>query len=153
VNIGLVGWTETFHGCSDIASDELRLDLRWPTHCPCGYEFKPDDYWQHVFQQRYVDKATGNHYTLHNAPPGAMWNADWMKDRVGPDGVALCVRLPNGLDWLCDGPSCSTDGKLGSGWARTGTLPNVSATPSIFSNQGAKNQWHGFLVDGNLVEC
>lgn len=153
VNIGVVPWTEKFHGCSDIASDELRLDARWPLCCSCGYEFKSDDQWQHSFKQRYVDEATGYYYTLHEAPPGAMWNADWMKDHIGPDGIALCVRLPNKIDWLVDGPNRNADGSLGPGWTRSGTLPKVTARPSIFSNQGAQNQWHGYLTDGILEEC
>lgn len=90
------------------------------------------------------------------APPGAMWDADWyegskLKDgrpyNRNPDGVTLCVRTPGG-DWIVDGPSFSCRVEVGS-WSRSGTLPNVTATPSIH----IPGKYHGWLRDGQLVEC
>ena len=90
------------------------------------------------------------------APVGAMWDADWFRgekhqsglayDR-NPDGVVLCVRTPGG-DWVIDGPSFTNRVETGS-WSRTGTIPNVTATPSIH----IPGKYHGWLRDGYLVEC
>lgn len=88
--------------------------------------------------------------TIEPAPIGAMWDADWfagLKHDSGlrfdrnPDGIVLCVRAPGG-DWLVDGPSSG-----GGSWSRTGTIPNVTATPSIL-----QPSYHGWLREGCLVE-
>jgi hypothetical protein len=90
------------------------------------------------------------------APVGAMWDADWyegskLKDgrlyNRNPDGVTLVVRTPGG-DWIVDGPSFANREEVGS-WSRFGTLPNVTATPSIL----IPGKYHGWLRDGQLVEC
>jgi hypothetical protein len=89
---------------------------------------------------------------LRCAPVGAMWNADWfigcreenglVYSRHG-DGIVLCVRCPGG-DWLVDGPS-----DTGGAWERSGTVPNVTVTPSILQ----RGKYHGWLRDGYLEEC
>jgi hypothetical protein len=89
------------------------------------------------------------------APPGAMWNAHWFRecrhesglyyDR-NPDGIVLCVRTPGG-DWIVDGPSFRDKKESGS-WTRTGTIPNVTVTPSIL-----QPNYHGWLRNGQLVRC
>ncbi len=93
---------------------------------------------------------------VNTAPPGAMWNADWYRgekhdsglayDR-NPDGWVLCVMTPAG-PWLVDGPSFVNRVESGS-WSRTGTIPNVTATPSIH----IPGKYHGWLRNGYLVEC
>jgi hypothetical protein len=75
-----------------------------------------------------------------------MYDAYWMKDfsdyKKRSDGIMLCVKTPGG-DWIVDGPSNN-----GNGWERTGTVPKITATPSILMAR-----YHGWLRDGWLVEC
>lgn len=155
VDISIIPWAIPHHGAGLLPSDELKADPRWPKACACGYEFKPDDPWQHNVHRHFVDKVSGSRYQLASAPPGAMWNADWLHrfDRSTADGIWLCVRLPNGADWLVDGPSRNSDGTLGPGWQRTGVPPKVTVRPSIWAGQGRPNAWHGYLTDGVLTEC
>lgn len=121
-------------------------DPRWPTKCDdCDYVFRPEDNWQVFREVIYVRKDTGAFMTLRDCPPGAMWDADYYPEK-GPDGLALCVSLPpeGGLDyWFIDGPA-----KGGGKWTRTGTPPNITASPSILTPR-----YHGFLRGGWLEEC
>lgn len=156
VDISIINWSIPHHGAGLLPSDELKADPRWPKGCACGYEFQPEDAWQHNVHRHFVDAASGALHLLSSAPPGAMWNADWMHafgKPMPPDGLWLCVRLPNGVDWLIDGPSRNSDNTLGPGWQRSGAPPKITARPSIFANQGHPNAWHGFLTDGVLEEC
>jgi hypothetical protein len=50
-------------------------DPRWPAHCACGYQFQPKDEWQERWEPLYRSSDTGELYTLHDAPVGAMWFA------------------------------------------------------------------------------
>lgn len=135
-------------GCIELIdrSEPPRADPRWPTRCEaCGYEFVESDAWQLFSDLVYVRRDTGAEMTLHDAPPGAMWDATWWPDR-GPDGRTLCVRLPPGRpydDWMIDGPSNN-----GGGWTRTGVAPRITARPSILTKD-----YHGFLTDGFLESC
>jgi hypothetical protein len=128
---------------------EYAGDLRWPTHCDCGYEFKPEDQWQVFIEEIYRCAADGREWPLRELPPGAMYDATWYRDskpKRGPDEIHLCVCLPpgGGLDyWYVDGAANN-----GPGWDRTGTVPNITATPSILTPR-----YHGWLRDGKLVEC
>lgn len=91
---------------------------------------------------------------IPQAPVGAMWDCDWYRgakhengtqyDR-NPDGLILAVRTPGG-DWVIDGPSFSDRKETGM-WTRSGTAPNITATPSILMPK-----YHGWLRDGYLVE-
>lgn len=117
-------------------------DPRWPTVCSCGYEFKYTDTWQLLWHAVYVDSA-GTEYQIGNLPPGAMFIADWLPDTWrGDDGLCLCLQTPGG-QWVIDQPD-----KHGGRWTRTGTPPNVTATPSIIAND-----YHGWLRDGVLVDA
>jgi hypothetical protein len=127
-------------------------DPRWPTHCACGYEFRAEDEWQVFTESIYVDAATGREWPMRELPPGAMYDAWWYRgsegseDKSGPDGLNLCLCLPpkGGLDyWHIDGPANN-----GPGWSRSGTVPNITAQPSILTPR-----YHGWLRDGVLVEC
>lgn len=131
-----------------------RDDPSWPAACRCGYAFAPADPWQvnQISIYRRVD--TGELMTLEEAPAGAMWNAWWMSEsrtRRGPgtwvreDGISLHVKTPAG-EWCVDAPPSSGNG----GWSRSGTPPDVTASPSIVI--GA-NAYHGFLRNGWLEEC
>jgi hypothetical protein len=117
-------------------------DPRWPKHCPCGYQFRPED--NHQFWQQPIYRAVdGRECTLRDAPPGAMWYADWFHLK-GPDGRTLTVQTPAG-EWCIDG--YATGG--GRPWTRTGTPPLVTVTPSI----NFVGRYHGWLKDGVLTEC
>jgi hypothetical protein len=130
-------------------------DPRWPTHCEaCGYAFRPDDPRvldiDEIFtapdDQRYHVRVRRRPLPgAAPAPAGAMWIADWIPKGdawTGPDGRCLMLRLPDGHDWMIDGPSRS-----GGKWERTGEPPQITARPSILSPG-----YHGWLTDGVLSD-
>jgi len=122
-------------------------DPRWPTHCPCGFEFGKDASWQVNTRRLYSNPEMNGLITIDDAPVGAMWDAWWYETK-GPDGRCIVVRTPGG-DWIVDYPC-----KDGKGWERTGEPPKVTARPSIgIGGEGGKWKYHGFLTDGYLVEC
>jgi len=121
-----------------------REDSRWPTHCACGYAFQPEDAWQLSSRRLYVRPDTGERYTSHEVPIGAMWESYWLESMGrGPDGRCLSVMTPGG-EWNIDLPSASG----GPGWTRTGTPPMITARPSIH----VIGKYHGFLTDGVLSD-
>jgi hypothetical protein len=136
-------------------------DPRWPTHCVCGMAYLDEDQWQ-VFKERiYVRKDTGAEMTIHEAPPGAMWNADWWP-KPGPDGKCLVVRCPDGHEWMIDGraSNCTDpDDDEHFCWVRTGTPPNITVSKSVPGQKTcragggsiATPGYHGFLRDGSFT--
>lgn len=152
VNLGQVAWNDSHHGYG--ADNFDHADPRWPTSCPCGYVFQTGDEWQHNVTRLWVRKDTGQKWLLSEAPPGAMWFADWMgrikeyKDK-SPDGHILVVMTPGG-EWNIDAKSTN-----GDGWTRTGVAPKVTANPSILCGRKPDGSWayHGWLRNGKLVEC
>jgi hypothetical protein len=134
-------------------------DPRWPTHCACGYEFQPADQHQVFAESIYRNEATGEEWPMRELPPGAVYDAWWYRDEedkprrgtgmgtgTGADGLCLCVCLPpdGGLDyWYVDGGANN-----GPGWERTGTVPNITANPSILTPR-----YHGWLRAGVLISC
>lgn len=113
-------------------SEEERADMRWPKNCDCGYVFQPADEWRFHAETLYRRSDNGELVTLHNAPVGAVWNADWFigtghNPKPLPDGRFIAVRCPAG-DWLIDGPSSNNNGQ---GWTRRGEPPLLVVTPSI----------------------
>lgn len=132
-------------------SEFPHTDPRWPTKCDdCGYTFLETDNWQIWTSRLYRRNDTGEITTLEDCPPGAMWDAWWMeghhrgRQAVPTDKLYLVVKLPDGVHWTVDGPS--TGG--GPGWVRTGTVPKITARPSILTEK-----YHGFLTDGLLIAC
>jgi hypothetical protein len=122
-------------------------DPRWPTHCECGYAFEPEDQWQIFHDTIYTRPETGERWPHRELPPGAMWENWWWPDK-GPDGKCLSVMLPNGVDWMIDGPSRNDKRP----WTRTGTPPVITAMPSILVERSSTwKRYHGFLTDGVLV--
>jgi hypothetical protein len=114
--------------------------------------------------------GTGDIYpSLSQCPPGAMWNADWMlgledEPYAGPDGLCLVVKLPNGNDWMIDGiaNNCTDrDDALRAGhkcWVRHGAPPLITVdkagkTCSAGAGSILSGSYHGFLKNGELVEC
>lgn len=143
-----IRWSKEHDGCLESYEDlgPAHDDPRWPKTCEaCARSFDPEDQWQVSQEIIYRRVVTGAEFQLRDAPPGAMWDAGYHWDK-GPDGISLAVALPpaGGFDhWLVDGPS-----KGGGRWTRSGTVPKVTANPSILTPR-----YHGWLRDGKLVEC
>lgn len=141
-------------------------DPKWPKKCElCDYEFKEEDNWQ-LWADRLHESSDGREpMTIHAAPPGAMWYADWYHFK-GPDGHCLVVKCPNGMDWIVDSQAsnCNKRDKKHWCWYREGTPPNITiihphkkscnvGAGSIgMGKQGAKDYYHGFLRKGKLTD-
>lgn len=139
-------------GLSELNGDSGRGiehdDPRWPTACACGYQFKPEDEWQHRLTRLFWrSDHLALRTTLDEAPPGSIYYADWY-DWKGPDGHCLVVVTPAG-PWIVDGPSMNNDGSRGNPWTRTGEVPKVTASPSIH----IPGKYHGWLRDGTLIDA
>jgi hypothetical protein len=142
--------------CTTSLSTADKADPNWPQTCDCGnYTFTDQDMWQHFYLHVYRRDDTGEEVTLDDAPPGAIWNAFWMLEGkglspgglyCGPDGLCLVIKTPGG-EWMIDGPA-SNGPRDKPGWTRTGTPPNLTATPSILCGD-----FHGWLRDGRIVAC
>lgn len=119
-------------------------DPRWPVRCAsCSYVFQPGDEWQTLLRRTMKRGDHGAMWTtLDDAPVGAMWYADWYPWK-GPDGHCLVVRTPGG-DWIIDSQRGS-----GAIWARTGTPPFITASPSIHFPE----KYHGWLRGGVLIDA
>lgn len=118
-------------------------DPRWPTKCDkCDYHFKPEDNRQVFTLEWYMRPDTGERFLMRSLPPGAMYDSWWMSSK-GPDGKCWTVILPDGNEWMIDGPSAS-----GGHWTRSGTAPRLTANPSILTPK-----YHGWLREGVLVPC
>lgn len=139
--------------------DDPRLASYWPTKCDtCDYQFTADDHRAMGMHGIYRRADTGEQMLLRDAPPGAMWYADWIspaKDRSGPgsyrgpDGHCLMAKCPDGRDWCVDSPATN-----GPGWTRTGKAPNITATPSILTqNADGSQSYHGWLREGVFVDA
>lgn len=134
----------------------------WPDKCEaCGYIFAPEDE-RHVFTQTLYREVgtTGPVFALRDAPPGAMWYADWMSAfRTGPDGRNLVVMTPGG-EWMIDrrASNCTKpDDDVHRCWVRTGTPPNVTVGKGgVTCSAGAGSimirGYHGFLRNGYLED-
>jgi len=139
-------------------------DDRWPTKCEhCDYTFVDEDQWQLNPDRLHESSADHKPMTLHEAPPGAMWYADWYHFR-GPDDRCLVVRCPNGMDWIIDSraSNCTKpNDKEHNCWYRTGEPPNVtivhphkkscSAGAGSIGIGSKDKYYHGFLRGGKLT--
>jgi hypothetical protein len=93
----------------------------------------------------------GGEYTFKTMPIGAMFYDDDCTHTATckrPDGRCLVVKVPSldgrGTLWPIDHPSTGD----GPGWTRTGTPPNVTASPSI----NYVGEYHGWLQNGVLSD-
>lgn len=116
----------------------------------------------------------GRQVTDKELPPGAMWDAFWMREMYPmPDGICLMVKLPNGGSWCvdsrasnCDRPYPEPEGKdhrcwIRTGDPRTGAVHVTKGKPGESCNAGAgsigwgksdsPDYYHGFLHNGFLV--
>lgn len=111
----------------------------------------------------YKRSDAGEETTLYDAPPGAMWFADWLLpfEKPGSDGHVLVVRLPNGREWVVDG-RCSNctmpKDNVHKCWVRHGTPPLVTVdknghTCAAGAGSILSGDWHGFLQNGELRQC
>lgn len=147
-------------------------DPRWPVVCDaegCNYVFPDEDPWQ-VNQDPIYVAEDGREMTLHDAPPGAIWIAEWMPEnwRVnGGTGPPYVIRLPNGADFTpgTQASNCDRKDEDHDCWCVHGEAPmlTIDKNPepgrstcsagagSIWSNQGHPNEWHGFVTNGELV--
>lgn len=134
-------------------------DERWPDRCKCGYEYQEGDKWQVFTETLYERQDTGELVTIHDAPPGAMWNAHWMQYE-GPDGRCLTVKLPNGRHWMIDSRASNCDRPDDDDhqcWPRKGEPPNITVDKDFGDTCGAgagsiqAGDYHGFLRDGELT--
>jgi hypothetical protein len=140
-------------------------DPAWPKKCDrCDYEFVDEDHWQLNPDRLYESSDDQEPMTIHEAPPGAMWYADWYHFE-GPDGHCLVVRCPNGCDWIVDSQAsnCNRRDEKHWCWYREGTPPDVTivhphpksctaGAGSIGIGPKGKNYYHGFLRNGALTD-
>lgn len=150
--------------------DQYDGDPRWPIVCDegCGYLFTSDDHWQVLTRLIYrctvalpgAAANVGDYMTIEDAPPGAMWYADWIGDwGRGPDGRSLHVKLPDGHNWNVDGEAtnCTRKGdRSHKCWIRDGVPPLVTAgkdgeTCAAGAGSIQTPGYHGFLRDGVLT--
>jgi hypothetical protein len=103
-------------------------DPRWQEmRCVrCGVLFTDADGNKQLWAEHlHVGCPDGKLYTLRDAPPGAMWDMAWMRAHAldwatGPDGISLCVRLPNGWDWWVDQEASNCTMKQWKEWTEDG---------------------------------
>ena len=136
---GEISWEVT-------VTEPAHTDPRWPKVCACGYIFKDEDYWQFNNHRLYARSDTGEELTLRETTVGMIWNAPWLIGVIGthgagPDGQFLCMKLPDGREWMIDGPATG-----GGKWTRAGVPPALTVTPSILSEG-----YHGFYTSGILT--
>lgn len=159
-------------------------DPRWQEmRCErCGILFTEADGNKQLWAEHlHSGSPDGKLYTLRDAPAGAMWDAKWMHDydwAVGPDGIALMVRLPNGWDWHVDGEASNCTrtqykkwvDEKGSQWQRwegrthycwlrhgdprTGNVHVDKNGDTCAAGAGSilAGSYHGFLHNGYLTD-
>ncbi len=139
-------------------------DPRWPTACACGYQFADTDHYQVFTRLIYQRTDTGETLLLDDAPPGAMYDAFWLRGvprYSGPDGRSLYVILPDGNRWCIDGvaSNCTRkDDLVHKCWIRHGEPPDLTVDKRGNTCQAGAGsiltpKFHGFLRNGFLEGC
>jgi hypothetical protein len=135
-----------------------RTDPRWPAQCKCNYVFTDDDTWQVFTDRIYVD-LEGAEYSLRNAPPGALWWAEWLEGLEhwwkGPDGHILMAQTPGG-QWCIDSRASNCTMPKDDEhrcWIRHGTPPEITVdkngkTCAAGAGSIISGNYHGFLQNG-----
>lgn len=137
------------------------FDPEPPEACECGHVFTGES---RVSKSaaRMLILEDGSIVSPKDAPPGTMWDADYMPDGwKGPDGRALIVVLPTGPGmlhhWHIDGSAsnCDQPDREHHCWVRTGEPPNITVgkgAPGESCTAGAGSigvpGYHGFLRNG-----
>lgn len=104
------------------------------------------------------------------AEPGDVWRMTWSGEADVLAGYIICCPRCLLLHHWCQannctvGPkcedcrcthSCTKAGTLGSCWSWTGVAEenSLSASPSLHASGEGSCGWHGWLRNGELVEC
>lgn len=142
----------------------------WPTICDrCSRPLvnddgKPADRQTHL-RRIYRCPEDNREMLLREAPPGAMWFADWMIQPNGwyrgPDGHCLIVKVPGNHDWMVDSRAnnCTLpNDNEHRCWVRHGLVPNITVDKNGLTCQAGAGSilvpnWHGHLRNGFLVTC
>jgi len=165
----------SYHNASvplDVVHESLHDELHgihpWPTECACGYKFTDKDHRQ-VFTQHLYKNEAGAVMTIRDAPPGAMWFADWMIHDPkqtwyrGPDGHCLMIKGFYGDEFCPDGRASNCglpNDDNHKCWVRVGTVPNITigkqGGPTCNAGAGSfffgGQRWHGFCKNGELIQ-
>ncbi len=140
--------------------------------CPGGHSGgeMPAECIRHSPRYRRVDTGEVKN-AIADFGPGAMWDADWLKDSAhgahapyfppGADGRILCVTLPNGHDWVIDSRASNCTLPRDSDhrcWVRHGSVPQITVdkdglTCAAGAGSIQSGDYHGFLRNGELVSC
>jgi hypothetical protein len=146
----------------------------WPTHCSCGYEFKPNDYKSVEFNRWYQRDGDDTLYVIGEMPIGAifnsMWNLRYNREEgpksywTGEDGMCLSVVCPGGV-WCIDSRASNCDMReddIHRCWVRTGVPPELhvgkdgntcgAGAGSIWIRMGSPDSYHWFIHHGQLTD-
>jgi hypothetical protein len=143
----------------------------WPKKCDICNEIAPA--FGTLVKYPYHDHPTSVvyqlfHKQLYNNPPrelqpGDIWDAPWMAEGHND---SWAVMLPNKVYWYtyqvatgCNHSDLINKNDKGEiirtqihkCWTTTGTPPNIDVNPSILSDKGSKNEWHGHIRNGKLI--
>lgn len=135
------------------ATPEEQATQKWPRACACGrvfsdlldpYQIERSALWRAVV-------APAALWPIHEAPPGAMYDARWLpKSWRGADGRSLVVITPAG-PWQIDAPSGN-----GRRWVRRGEPPDITVDGSVDQRrlhdgkELIRPRYHAHLIDGWL---
>jgi hypothetical protein len=111
----------------------------------------------------YKRADTGEIKTINQFGVGAIWRGPDYEDNLewcGADGKCYFCETPGGT-WMIDGRAnnCNLpNDKVHKCWVRTGEAPNFTAgkegnTCSAGAGSIKIGKYHGFLINGELVEC
>jgi hypothetical protein len=145
-------------------------DAPWPERCgacDAPHDYDADDgSWRSLRTHNWYRRAdTGEALRLQDAPPGAIWNAEWMmrSGTTTADGRYLVCRLPDGHDWAIDSRASNCGRPEDADhdcWCRHGDPPDLTvdknpepgrSTCTAGAGSIATPGWHGFLRNGHLV--
>jgi hypothetical protein len=138
-------------------------DPAWPARCRCGYAFSNADAWGCSVDSLWCRRDTGEAITLRDAPPGAMWFANWMEGYFNPQlGTSPLVVMTPGGDWTIDSQAsnCTIKDDYNQErhhcWVAHGVPPDVTVdkngnTCAAGAGSIQCGSYHGFLRNGYLV--
>lgn len=108
----------------------------------------------------YRSLASGEEVTSDKLPVGALWVAEGEHYAKGPDGLAICCRLPGPHTWMIDGraSNCTMpDDREHRCWIRHGTVGDkltvdkAGLTCAAGAGSILVEGYHGFLQNGELT--